>query len=91
MEITLTANIPDDTAANLQNGSTTSLPRRLLELATIQAHVLGLITEREVMEMLGFADEEDLYEFFKRYDVRSNYTLEDLARERATLAAILNK
>jgi hypothetical protein len=41
--------------------------------------------------MLGFDDEEDLYEFFKRYDVRSNYTTEDLEREKAILAAILNK
>lgn len=91
MEITLTTTIPDDTATNLQNGSATPLPRRLLELAAIQAHVSGLITECEVMEMLGFEDEETLYEFFKRYDVRSNYTTEDLKRDKATLAAILGK
>jgi hypothetical protein len=91
MEITLTATIPDETAANLLNGSATPLPRRLLELAAIQAHVSGLITELEVMEMLGFEDEEDLYDFFKRYDVRSAYTTEDLERDKATLAAILNK
>jgi hypothetical protein len=33
MEITLNTFIPDDVAADLQNGSTTPLPRRLLELA----------------------------------------------------------
>lgn len=91
MDITPTATIPDDTAANLQNGSSTPLPRRLLELAAIQAHVSGLITEREVMVLLGFEDEETLYEFFKRYDVRSNYTTEDLIKDKMTLAAILQQ
>jgi hypothetical protein len=91
MEIILTANIPDDVAAAIQNGSTTPLPRRLLELAAIQAHLADLITEQEVMEMLGFDDEEDLYLFFKQYDVRSKYTMEDLEKDRATLAAILDK
>jgi hypothetical protein len=41
--------------------------------------------------MLGYADKEDLYEFFKRYDVRSKYTMEDLERERAVLDALLAK
>jgi hypothetical protein len=39
-----------------------------------------LITQREVMEMLGFVDSEELYELFKRYDVRSRYTAEDFER-----------
>jgi hypothetical protein len=78
MDITLTTSISDDTAANLQNGSTTPLPRRLLELAVIKAYETDLITEREVMEMLGFEDREELYNFFKQYDVRgANYTNED--------------
>ena len=75
MEITLT--IPDDVAADIQNGSSTPLSRQLLELAAIQAHESDFITEREVMEMLGFEDREELYEFFKRYDIRSKHTSED--------------
>jgi hypothetical protein len=89
MEITL--NIPDEVAAEIQNGGSTPLDRRVLELAAIQAHEAGLITEHEVMEMLGFADQEELYEFFKRYDVRSKYTTEDLEREGAALEALLSK
>lgn len=89
MEITLNATISDDTAANLQNGSITPLPRRLLELAAIKAHEADLITEREVMDMLGFEDREELWEFFKRYDVRSKHTSEDFAKGRATLSALL--
>ncbi len=71
MEITLTTIIPDDTAANLQNGSATPLPRRLLELAVIKAYESGLIREHEVMKILGFENREELSGFFKQYDVRN--------------------
>ena len=70
MEITLTTTIPDETAANLQDGSATPLPRRLLELAVIKAYESDLITEREVMNILGFADRAELSEFFRQYAVR---------------------
>ena len=65
--------------------------RRLLELSAIQAHQSDLITEREVMKMLGFEDREELYASFKRYDVRSKYTTEDSEREGAALDALLAK
>lgn len=87
MEITLT--IPDDVAAGIQNSSSTPLSRQLLELAAIQAHESDLITEREVMEMLGFEDREELYDFFKRYDVRSKHTSEDFERTGAALDDLL--
>jgi hypothetical protein len=87
MEIVLT--IPDYIACEIQNGSSTPLARRLLELVAIQAHEADLITEREVMEMLGFEDREELYDFFKRCDVRSKYTTEDFEREGAELDALL--
>ncbi len=61
----------------------------MLELSAIQAHESDLITEREVMEMLGFQDKEELYDFFKRYDVRSKYTSEDFETEGAALEALL--
>ncbi len=89
MEITLT--IPDEVAAEIQNSSSTPLPRRLLELAAIRAHEDDLITEREVMNMLGFGDREELYEFFKRYDVRSKYTSEDFEKSGAALDELLRK
>ena len=89
MEVTLT--IPDKVAEEIQNGSSTPLPRRLLELAVIQAHEDELITEKDVMDVLGFESREELHEFFKRHDVRSNYTSAALERDRATLDALLGK
>ena len=83
--------LPENIAAAIRNGSTEPLDRRLLELSAIQAHESDLITEREVMEMLGFDEREALYAFFKRYDVRSKYTTEDFEREGAALAALLKK
>lgn len=86
MEIALT--VPDSIAAEIQNGSNTPLARRVLELAAIQAHLADLLTEREVMDWLSFECREELYEFFKRYDVRSQYTAEDFEREGAALDAL---
>ncbi len=89
MEVTLT--IPDDVAAEIQNGASTPLARRLLELAAIKAHEADLITEREVIEMLGFEDREELYEFFKRYDVRGKHTSEDFERSYVELGELLSR
>lgn len=69
----------------------TPLARRLLELAAIQAHEANLITEQEVIEMLGFEDREELWEFFKRHDVRSKHTTEDFIRENAALEELLGR
>ncbi|MFN0124886.1 MAG: hypothetical protein ACKV2V_30650 [Blastocatellia bacterium] len=91
MEITLTTTISDEVAAHLQNGSTTPLPRRLLELAIIRAHEADFITEHEVREILGFEDREELWELFKRYDVRSKHTSGDFAQSRAALATLLSQ
>ena len=63
--------IPDEVAAAIRHGTDVTLSRRLLELAAIKAHEADIIiTEREVIEMLGFEDREELHAFFKRYDVR---------------------
>jgi len=85
MEVTLT--IPDNIASEIQNGSPTPLPRRLLELAAIKAYEANLIDEWEVIEMLGLDGREELYEFFKRYDVRATHI--DLQKESEKLAALL--
>jgi len=61
----------------------TTLARRLMELAAIEAYESGLITERQVMETLEFESREQLLEFFRRHDVRSKITPEDL-EEKAT-------
>jgi hypothetical protein len=89
MQVMLT--IPDKIAAEIQSGSDLSLSRRLLELAAIQAHEAELITERDVMEMLGFECREDLYAFFKAYDIRQKFTTEDWIRQRATADAIFGQ
>lgn len=92
MEITFNTFIPDEVAADIQNGSTTPLPRRLLELAAIRAYEAGLVTEWGVIDMLGFEDREELYDFFKANDVHdTSFTLDELEKGQARLAAILDK
>jgi hypothetical protein len=68
-----------------------AMSRQVLELFAITAHQADLLTEHEVMEILSLEDREELYEFFKRYDVRSKYTTEDFQREGAALDALLTK
>lgn len=85
MEVTLV--IPDEVASEIQNGSTTPLSRRLLELAAIKAYEASLLDEWGVIEMLGLDGREELYEFFKRYDVRAEHI--DLQKESEKLAALL--
>lgn len=92
MEIVLT--IPDCAAPDLkeiQSGSQSSLPRRILELATIRAYEMDTIGEKQLMDILGFEDREMLYRFFKANNVESGYTAEDLERDSAALAALLGR
>lgn len=92
MEITLQVTIPDDVAADIQNGSSAPLARRLLELAAIQAYQSDLITKHQVREMLGFESRFDVDALFKAYDVRDhNFTMEELERGRATAAALFGE
>ena len=92
MEITFNTIIPDDVAADLQNGSTTPLARRLLEFAAIRAYQAGLVSEWGVIDMLGFEDREELYDFFKANDVRdTSFTMDELEKGQARLAALLDK
>lgn len=63
--------------------------RRVLEFVAIEAHQADLITEHEVSDVLGFENRDELWEFFKRYDVRSKHTREDFEKGRATLASLL--
>jgi Uncharacterised protein family (UPF0175) len=92
MEISLNIIIPDDVAADIQNGSSASLSRRLLELAAIKAYEADLITEWGAIDMLGLEDREELYALFKRYDVRDHsYTIEEFEKGQAALDALLSK
>lgn len=78
--------IPETVAADIRNGGATPLERRVMELAAIAAYESGLITERQVMETLGFESREALLEFFRRHDVRRKIAPEHLEEE-ATGAA----
>ena len=92
MELVLTTHISDEVAAALQSNSNTPLPRRVLELAAIRAHEANLLTSRQVQEMLGFADREELFAFFKANDVRDHsFTMEELERGRDVMALLRKK
>lgn len=83
MEITV--NIPDEVAANLQNGSTPPLARRLLELAALEGYKSGLFTRSQIQAMLGFESRFELDGFLKSHAVLFDYSPEQLAREAETI------
>jgi hypothetical protein len=84
--------IPEDVAADIQNGSNAPLARRLLELAAIKAYEADLITRFQVQKMLGFESRFDVDALFKVYDVRDHsFTMEELERGRATAAALFGE
>ena len=83
MEITLT--IPDNIAAELQNGSVTPLPRRLLELAALEGYRSGLFTLPQIQAMLGFESRFELDGFLKAHGVLFDYSPEQLEREMDTI------
>lgn len=84
--------IPDDVAAAIQNGSSTPLSRRVLEYAAIGAYSADILTSRQVQEMLGFTDREELFAFFKENDVRDqSFTLEELESGREAMAHLRKK
>lgn len=87
MEITLT--IPDDIAAEIQSHNGVPLARRVLELAAIKAYEQELLTEWGVIGFLGLDGREELYELFKRYDIRATHI--DLKKESEKLAALLSR
>lgn len=92
MEVTINATIPDDIAAEIQNGSSTPLGRRLLELAAIKAYEADLITKFQVQEMLGFESRFDVDALFKAYDVRDHsFTMEELEKGWETATRLFDR
>jgi hypothetical protein len=90
--MTITLTIPDDVAAQAQSGNAARLSRRLLEIAAIELYKSDQITSRQVQEMLGFEDREQLFAFFKANDVLDHsFTMDELNRGRETMAALLAK
>lgn len=88
MQLTIT--IPDDVVAQLQNDAG-DIARKILEFVAIQGYMSEELTAYDVQKMLGFESRFEVDAFFKAHDVRRDYTLEDLERERETASAIFGQ
>jgi hypothetical protein len=89
-EMELRLNIPDDVAAQLQpiDGD---LSRRILEIIALEGYKSEELTAYQVQQMLGFQTRMEVDGFLKEHGVPFEYTLEELKKDRAALAALLNK
>jgi hypothetical protein len=86
----LTITIPDDVAAQLQNGAG-DIERKVLEFVAIQGYLSEELTAHNVQKMLGFENRFEVDAFFKAHGMRRDYTLEDLERERETASTIFGQ
>ncbi|MCI0659548.1 MAG: UPF0175 family protein [Acidobacteria bacterium] len=86
----LTIIIPDDVAAQLQNGGG-DITRKILEFVAIQGYLSEELTAYDVQKMLDFESRFEVDAFFKAHGVRRAYSIEDLERERSTASAIFGK
>jgi hypothetical protein len=85
MQLTIT--IPDDAAAQLQNGAG-DIARKILEFVAIQGYQSEALTAYDVQKMLGLENRFEVDAFFKAHGVRRDYTLKDMERERDTAATL---
>ncbi len=89
MDITLT--IPDDVAAEIQNGTNLPLSHRLLELVALEGYKSGLLTSYQVQKLLGFDHRFEVDAFLKAHGIPLELTIEDLERGRAVFDALASK
>lgn len=83
----LTVEIPDDVAMRL-NAAGGDLSRRALEALAAEEYRLGRLSKPDLRRLLGFRTSDQIDSFLKAHEVWIEYTLEDLARERATLTRL---
>jgi hypothetical protein len=86
MEIVVT--IPDNVAAEIQNGSTTPLSRQLLELAALEGYKSGRFTLPQIQAMLGFESRFELDGFLKAHGVLFEYSPEEIEEELETIRTL---
>jgi Uncharacterised protein family (UPF0175) len=83
MEIVMT--IPDNVAAEIQNGCATPLSRRILELAALEGCKSGLFSLPQIQAMLGFESRFELDGFLKAHGVLFEYSPEEVEQEIETI------
>jgi hypothetical protein len=89
MEITLT--IPDQIAAQFQNGVAKPLSQRIIEKWVIAEYKAERLTHRDIQEILALKDRFQVDDFLKAHEVYLDYSIEDLERDSAALATLLDR
>lgn len=78
-----TIELPDDFAQRLQAKWQETPAHIVREIVVLEAYREGLLTTREVQEILGLADRFAVYDLCDKYKI-ATYTLADLQRDRDT-------
>ena len=80
----LTVEIPDDMAQRLSTARG-DLSRRALEALAAEGYRQGRPHKPDLRRLLGFTMSDQIDTFLRAHEVRSDYTVEDLERERSGL------
>ncbi len=78
--MTITLNVPEDIAHDLENDGS-DLSRAALESLALEGYRAQKLSEEQVRRMLGLASRFDVHAFLKDHSVYLNYTLEDVERD----------
>jgi hypothetical protein len=81
----LSMEIPDELAQRLSQAAGGDLPRHVLEAVVADEYRAGNLTKPDLRRFLGFETSDQIDGFLKAHNVWIDYTLADLARERAGL------
>ena len=82
----LKLDLPDDVVHGLEE-KWRDLPRGVLEIVALEGFRSGALSQEQVRRLLGFATRVEVDGFLKEHGT-FDYTLEDLERDRETLAGL---
>lgn len=82
--------IPDDVGSAL-GASSGNVGRAVLEAMAIEAYRTGAITPAQIQEMLGFHSRWETEVFLHRAEAYHDYTMDDLARDIATIRDVTGR
>ena len=88
--MSVTIELPEEIEQQLET-EWGNLPRRALEAVALEGYRSGALTLAQLRRMLGFETRMEADAFLKQHGVYLEYSIEDLERDRETLARVLGK
>jgi hypothetical protein len=89
MEVGL--HIPDDVAEQMRQATGPDIARHILEEYAIRAYQERMLGESQLRRLLDFDTRDEFEAFLAAHHVYRNYTLDDLAQDRADAGSVATR